>query len=221
MGLRCMFKCLMLVAFSAIGIGLCYYFPPYVGVFAAVGLTWVFSNYLSIGAPDSVTVANEEPAEANQNSEQRFSWLLSNLSLANRQCMRDLKNVLTTQNSAVETLSQGLTAMQKHISSQYKLIENLTPEQQVLTDLSTTRQLIESNLNDAIRCLQFGDINSQNLTYTIETLELFTQLFESLMSVSTDIESAKQQFESLQQKRSRQANPVSSHTITAGSTELF
>jgi len=80
---------------------------------------------------------------------------------------------------------------------------------------------LTSAINDAIRGLQFGDINSQYLEFVCKDLEIILQSLRCEMAglgVNEQMAQAKIQLHHHKMKRS---NPVSSESMTSGDVELF
>lgn len=97
------------------------------------------------------------------------------------------------------------------------------------SDANTTNELegisgqLDSAIGSAIRGMQFGDINGQNLTYTQEMLTIVNEQLPLLGT--NDIATVKKNLEELQSSMKNRANldhnPVSASSIDAGEIELF
>lgn len=97
------------------------------------------------------------------------------------------------------------------------------------SDANTTNELegisgqLDSAIGSAIRGMQFGDINGQNLTYTQEMLTIVNEQLPLLGT--NDIATVKKNLEELQSSMKNRANldhnPVSASSIDAGEVELF
>jgi methyl-accepting chemotaxis protein len=104
-----------------------------------------------------------------------------------------------------------------------KLMENATGNRKHTSALDEHNQILQQSLNDAMRGLQFGDINAQNLSYTAEQLaEVNTQL-NILMEPGGLEDEAKMQGcnESLVQFRIQKHNPVSASSMASGDIDFF
>ncbi len=97
------------------------------------------------------------------------------------------------------------------------------------SDANTTNELegisgqLDSAIGSAIRGMQFGDINGQNLTYTQEMLTIVNEQLPLLGT--NDIATVKKNLEELQSSMKNRSNldhnPVSANSIDAGEIELF
>ena len=97
------------------------------------------------------------------------------------------------------------------------------------SDANTTNELegisgqLDSAIGSAIRGMQFGDINGQNLTYTQEMLTIVNEQLPLLGT--NDIATVKKNLEELQSSMKNRSNldhnPVSASSIDAGEVELF
>lgn len=89
-----------------------------------------------------------------------------------------------------------------------------------LEELSTK---LETALSQAIRALQFDDMNGQNLQFTQETLGFVRE--HLYMLTEQDIDSVIDDFhaylETIKEKRYNKHNPVSATSMDAGDLELF
>lgn len=96
-------------------------------------------------------------------------------------------------------------------------------DSQTTTELESISVQLNNAIGDAIRGMQFGDINGQNLTYTQEMLSF---VHEQLPLIgSGDVSLAQKNVQNYQDNmRSRSKvdhNPVSANSIDAGEVELF
>lgn len=89
--------------------------------------------------------------------------------------------------------------------------------------LETIRQKLADATNSAIRGMQFGDINSQNLIYTQEIISFVTEQLDLLSA--DNVEEVRNRLinykDSLAQRGQADHNPVSATSIDAGDIELF
>jgi methyl-accepting chemotaxis protein len=89
--------------------------------------------------------------------------------------------------------------------------------------LETIRQKLADATNSAIRGMQFGDINSQNLIYTQEIISFVSEQLDLLSS--DNVEDVRDRLlnykDSLAQRGQADHNPVSATSIDAGDIELF
>lgn len=108
-----------------------------------------------------------------------------------------------------------------------------TQLQQIITkaesDINTTRTLesvgqeLTQAINDAVRGLQFGDINSQNLAYTMSILELVIDGLSQTHSndIATLTEKLQDYRAALTERGVLDHNPVSATSMNAGDVEFF
>lgn len=78
-------------------------------------------------------------------------------------------------------------------------------------------------LNNSIRGLQFGDINSQNLIYTKDLLNFVNEQLKATDSENTNglTELIQKLHVDIQDRKQNITNPVSSSSISSGEVELF
>ena len=97
------------------------------------------------------------------------------------------------------------------------------------SDINTTRTLesvgqeLTQAINDAVRGLQFGDINSQNLAYTMSILELVIDGLSQTNSndIATLTEKLQDYRVALTERGVLDHNPVSATSMNAGDVEFF
>lgn len=104
-----------------------------------------------------------------------------------------------------------------------KIIEKAESDEEVTKRLDGISTRLEASIFNAIRALQFDDINSQNIIFTNETLaflstELDTLNFNDLESVKNDVHSYA---DKIKQRQDTARNPVSSSDIESGDIDLF
>ncbi|MGB0941285.1 MAG: methyl-accepting chemotaxis protein [Marinomonas sp.] len=104
-----------------------------------------------------------------------------------------------------------------------KIIEKAESDEEVTERLDGISSQLEDSIHNAIRALQFDDINSQNITFTNETLaflskELGSLNFNDFESVKNDVHSYA---EKIKQRQDTARNPVSSTDIESGEIDLF
>ncbi|QHJ10653.1 Methyl-accepting chemotaxis protein 4 [Paraglaciecola mesophila] len=105
----------------------------------------------------------------------------------------------------------------------HDIITKAEADANVIQDLDGISKNLEVALGQAIRALQFDDINIQNLGYTKETLVFVLQLLNVVTSAQNDEE--REEFyrlrEAFRAKREQKHNPVSSDNMDEGDLELF
>ncbi|TKB01923.1 chemotaxis protein [Alteromonas portus] len=115
--------------------------------------------------------------------------------------------------NAKETISEQLRGIIKKAESDI----------QGASELEAIRQQLADSTAAAIRGLQFGDINGQNLTYTREIIEFVIEQLTTLSpeSASRVRENLENYQHSLTEKGQADHNPVSATSMDAGDVELF
>lgn len=103
-----------------------------------------------------------------------------------------------------------------------QLVKKASLESEVALSLNGSTHELQSALNQSIRGLQFGDINSQHLHFILQDLHLVQGLLNDIVSNPTDLsvklEQALVQVNSHRQQRN---NPVSASSMAGGDVELF
>ena len=110
------------------------------------------------------------------------------------------------------------------ISAQLKgIIRKAETDIQGASELEAIRQQLADATAAAIRGLQFGDINGQNLTYTREIIDFIgLQLSELSPNTAAKVKENLANYQmSLTEKGQADHNPVSSTSMDAGDVELF
>ena len=104
-----------------------------------------------------------------------------------------------------------------------QLIEKSEQNQSYAADIERNNQTLKSAIYDAIRGLQFGDINSQNLIFTAGTLELLEQWLKEFdkSDKQQSVDTLHLKFDEIKQWRSGRSNPVSASSMAAGDVDLF
>lgn len=110
------------------------------------------------------------------------------------------------------------------ISEQLKgIIKKAEADIQGASELEAIRQQLADATAAAIRGLQFGDINGQNLTYTREIIDFIVlQLSELSPDTAAKVKENLANYQtSLTEKGQADHNPVSATSMDAGDVELF
>jgi methyl-accepting chemotaxis protein len=91
------------------------------------------------------------------------------------------------------------------------------------TKLDAVAHELETSLSEAIRGLQFGDINGQNLTYTMNSIAFIREQLTSVSmdNISETMTQLSNHVASLQQRKEDNHNPVSATSMEAGEVDLF
>jgi methyl-accepting chemotaxis protein len=103
------------------------------------------------------------------------------------------------------------------------IIVKAQSDSKITNELEQIVALLDKSINDSIRCLQFGDINGQNLSFTIETLRFMSSHIKNISATNVDviISELQKYLDKMHQRRSSSYNPVSSSTMKSGEIELF
>ena len=103
------------------------------------------------------------------------------------------------------------------------IVDKAVSDSQVTTELDTLTHKLESAIFDATRGLQFDDINSQNIQYTIDTIDLIVEQLPALKDHSVhDIENVfKEKLDAITERSKQKHNPVSQQDIESGDIDLF
>lgn len=139
--------------------------------------------------------------------------------------IRSLINKLTETAEVVasQDISHVVNAKDA-ISEQLKsIIRKAEADIEGASELEGIRQQLSDATNSAIRGLQFGDINGQNLTYTREIIDFVVAQLKDLNSQNAHQvkESLANYQVSLKDKGQADHNPVSATSMDAGDVELF
>lgn len=96
-------------------------------------------------------------------------------------------------------------------------------DSQTTTELESISAQLNNAIGDAIRGMQFGDINGQNLTYTQEMLSFVREQLPVIGSGDVSLaQNNVQDYQDNMRSRSKvDHNPVSANSIDAGEVELF
>jgi methyl-accepting chemotaxis protein len=121
--------------------------------------------------------------------------------------------------------SQDVTyvmASKKEVQAAFsQLVSKSVTETEIAKQLDEKAQALADSINQAIRGLQFGDINAQHLQFVTEDL---SNIKQSLLKITDDnqlVNEINNARNLLSKHNERRANPVSSHSVQAGDIELF
>ncbi len=121
--------------------------------------------------------------------------------------------------------SQDVTyvmASKKEVQAAFsQLVSKSVTETEIAKQLDEKAQALADSINQAIRGLQFGDINAQHLQFVTEDL---SNIKQSLLKITDDnqlVNEINNARTLLSKHNERRANPVSSHSVQAGDIELF
>ena len=103
-----------------------------------------------------------------------------------------------------------------------QLVKKATLETDVARSLDGSTHELQSALNQSIRGLQFGDINSQHLNFILQDLHLIQGLLNDIVSHPDDLSAKLEQaLAEVQSHRQQRNNPVSASSMAGGDVELF
>lgn len=134
--------------------------------------------------------------------------------------INDLK--LTVSNVA----SQDMTYVLQVKSEMQKISDNLIgraeKDQELTRHLEPIVNSLVVQLHNAIRSLQFEDMSTQNMRYTIQVLEELVPITSSLEFNDLDLSRLSGELDKYRNSSFRQKhNPVSASSVTSGSVDLF
>ena len=98
---------------------------------------------------------------------------------------------------------------------------SVTAETEIAKQLDEKAQDLADSINQAIRGLQFGDINAQHLQFINEDLSNIKQSLLKITDENQLVNEINHARQLLSKHNERRANPVSSHSVQAGDIELF
>ncbi|WP_370545336.1 methyl-accepting chemotaxis protein [Glaciecola sp. MH2013] len=103
------------------------------------------------------------------------------------------------------------------------IIAKAESDAKVTMGLEETAHQLEVSLGEAIRGLQFGDINGQNLQFTAQSLEFIRDHIERLSFDNIDqvAQEIHDYLESMKARKTSSHNPVSATSMDAGDIDLF
>jgi methyl-accepting chemotaxis protein len=104
-----------------------------------------------------------------------------------------------------------------------QLVAKASEDKAHAVHLSNNTSSLQQALYDAIRGLQFGDINSQHLVYAAENIGFIQSHLSGLQSsevlhVNADLHRKLQEMREYREKR---LNPVSAHSVAGGDVDFF
>lgn len=104
-----------------------------------------------------------------------------------------------------------------------QLVAKAIEEKSTAEHLDKNTVALEQAIHDAIRALQFGDMNSQNLVYTAENMHFIQSHLNGLSSdeIMHASEDLHQKLEEMRQYRQQRSNPVSANSIASGDIDFF
>lgn len=124
---------------------------------------------------------------------------------------------------AAQDVSYVLEAKKDVQHAMRDLVQRSLQVQTQTETLSLNTDELRQAIFDAIRALQFGDINSQHLVYTAENIRFIQRYLTSLESseivhISSDLH---QKLEEMREYREKRLNPVSAESVKGGNIDFF
>ncbi|GAB5380143.1 MAG: methyl-accepting chemotaxis protein [Aliiglaciecola sp.] len=158
-------------------------------------------------------------------------------SLSNRsaQFSEGIQKQLTDISEQIETLTSEVGSLASYDVSYVidakkeihraleSIIDKAESDADVTQSLEQLSQRLEISLGEAIRALQFDDINGQNLRFTQETLTFIREHLYMVteQDINLIIDDFHAYLETIKARRYNEHNPVSSSNMDAGDLELF
>ncbi|TRY33496.1 chemotaxis protein [Aliiglaciecola sp. M165] len=158
-------------------------------------------------------------------------------SLSNRsaQFSEGIQKQLTDISEQIETLTSEVGSLASYDVSYVidakkeihraleSIIDKAESDADVTQSLEHLSQRLEISLGEAIRALQFDDINGQNLRFTQETLTFIREHLYMVteQDINLIIDDFHAYLETIKARRYNEHNPVSSSNMDAGDLELF
>ncbi len=177
----------------------------------------------------------------------QFTHLRDELMQALSECEQSIANVKSTQDDAINTLSLSFLSLQTLVYAHTKTIKKImkvntaTDEEHSLSNASSRCSIaiqadtistanlekisceLEVALADAVRSLQFADVNGQNLLFILNTFELIkAQIADLCLHKIVQAEGPPREHEpDLQRINLTSSNPVSTSNMQAGEIKFF
>lgn len=126
-----------------------------------------------------------------------------------------------------EVASQDVTYVmeaKKNVHNAIKLLmSNASLNKEHANALDEHNQLLQQSLYDAMRGLQFGDINHQHLNYMASQLALLQHQLREITELEnlTNPHKLKNYIENIKEFKATRSNPVSASSMASGEVDLF
>lgn len=133
-------------------------------------------------------------------------------------------NALTTEIGKVasQDLSYVMQSKKEVQTAISQLVKKAAVETEIAKSLDGSTQELQSALNQAIRGLQFGDINSQHILFVLQDIELTRDtLVNTVHSSKEPSRVFEQALHFVNANREHRSNPVSATSMAGGDVELF
>lgn len=152
------------------------------------------------------------------------SLLASEINNMILECEKSLININSTQQDAIDLIGNSFVEMQSLMLKQSTLVQrNVDSDSLEYAQVTRLAGDIRNFMNESIRGMQFGDINTQNLQFCLDTLRFIREHIETIGQEDLDVVIAdiREYLETLQKRRKINNNPVSSESMHAGEIEFF
>lgn len=164
-------------------------------------------------------VADEVRSLSNRSAgfSEQIQKRLKNMADQIQQLTKDIGHV------ASQDVSYVMDAKKDVQQAMTQLVTKATQDKVHTAHLADNTQALKQALYDAIRGLQFGDINSQHLVYAAENLDFIQRHLLGLKSsevlhINADLHKKLQEIRDYRQTR---ANPVSASSVKSGEIDFF
>jgi methyl-accepting chemotaxis protein len=103
------------------------------------------------------------------------------------------------------------------------IIDKAESDSSVTSGLGQVAIELEKALSQAIRSLQFGDINGQNLDFTMSSIVFIREQISNLSfdDLGSTTSKLSEHVERLKQRKKERHNPVSATSVVAGDIDFF
>ncbi|MCP3428414.1 hypothetical protein [Opacimonas viscosa] len=152
------------------------------------------------------------------------SLLASEINNMILECEKSLLNINSTQQDAIDLIGNSFVEIQSLMLKQSTLVQrNVDADSLEYAQVTRLAGDIRNFMNESIRGMQFGDINTQNLQFCLDTLRFIREHIETIGQDDLDVVIAdiREYLETLQKRRDVNNNPVSSKSMQAGEIEFF
>ena len=162
---------------------------------------------------DEVRALSSRSAGFSEQIQKRLKFMADQI----QHLTKDIGQVASQDVSYVMDAKKGVQlAMQQ-------LVEKAAQDHLHTQHLSDNTEVLQQTLYDAIRGLQFGDINSQHLVYAAENLGFIQQHLAGLKTsdvvyVNADLH---KKLEEMREYREKRLNPVSATSVDGGDIDFF
>lgn len=164
-------------------------------------------------------VADEVRALSNRSAgfSEQIQKMLQDMASQIQRLTSDVGNVASQDISYVMASKKDVQQAMK------QLVSKAVEEKNANEYLAENTIVLQKSIHDAIRALQFGDINSQNLVYTAENMMFIQTHLKGLSSdeVLHASEDLHKKLEEMRLYRQQRSNPVSASSIDSGDIDFF